>query len=73
MTSPVSQKIADDVMALPSEDRLAIATQLWRSLDGTNEIVADLTAAQRADDLAKGRVKPATQSEVFRNARAALG
>lgn len=60
-------------MTLPEEDRLALATQLWQSFDGTHEIVADLAAAQRADDLAKGRVKPATQSKVFRRARAALG
>ena len=72
MPSSASRKITTEALGLPEDDRLVIATELWRSLGGADEVVADLVALQRSRELAAGNVKAKTQAEVFGNARRAL-
>ena len=46
--------------------------EVRRRLAELDEENADSVALARADEMAAGSVKPKTQAEVFRNARAAL-
>ena len=61
-------EILDELARLTPVEREEVRARL-AELDEEN---ADLAALARADELARGTVRPKTQAEVFRNARAAL-
>jgi hypothetical protein len=68
-----TQQITDAALHLPERDRLDVAAALWKSLGGNEEAIADLAALARAHQLDSGKVQPKSHTDVFRNARAALG
>jgi len=67
------QQITDAALHLPERDRLDVTAALWKSLGGNDEAIADLSALARAHELESGKVQPKSHTDVFRNARAALG
>jgi hypothetical protein len=67
------QQITEAAMHLPERDRLGVTAALWKSLGGNDEALADIQALSRAHELDSGHVQPKSHSDVFRNARAAIG
>jgi putative addiction module component (TIGR02574 family) len=74
--SNVAEQVTASALALPENERLAIATALWKSLKSSADIpdeeTADLISLGRGQELTDGTVKPIRHEDVFRRARSAL-
>lgn len=66
------QQVTEAALRLPQRDRLRVAEAIWKSVGAPEETLNDLTALVRSHELESGKVTPKTQTEVFKNARAAL-
>jgi len=67
------QQVTEAALSLPEGDRLRVAAAIWKSVGASEEALNDLAALVRSHELESGQVTPKTQTEVFKNARAALG
>lgn len=67
-----SEQITDAALRLPDRERFELATAIWKSLGASDDVLADLTAFIRAQQLDSGRVAPRTHAEVFGRARTAV-
>ncbi len=67
-----AKQVTEAALQLPEQDRLQVASAIWKSMGGTDEHLADLIARARAQDFETGKVTPKSQAEVFQEARAAL-
>jgi putative addiction module component (TIGR02574 family) len=74
--SSAAQQVTATALALPENERLAIATAIWESLKShaaiPDEETADLISLGRGRELADGSVKPVRHEDVFKRARSAL-
>lgn len=68
-----AKQVTEAALKLPEQDRLQVASAIWKSMGGASEHLADLAALARAHDFDAGQAKPKTQTEVFAKARAVLG
>jgi hypothetical protein len=68
-----AKQVTVAALKLPEQDRLQVASAIWKSMGGTDEHLADLAALALAHDLDTGKVTPKPQAEVFQKARAVLG
>jgi len=73
-------EITDQIMALPPAERVAIAQEIWHSLEAEEATIspesdaeAVYTARQRDQELSRGEVPPRAHNEVMRSARRAIG
>lgn len=62
-------EITAAALQLDEPQRFDVTAQLWLSLGGDAETLADLVAARRAREIDEGRVTLLTQAEVFAAAR----
>lgn len=67
-----TQQVTEAALQLPERDRLSVARAIWKSFGASDEVLADLMAFARAQELDEGKVAPLTQNDVFARARAAL-
>ena len=67
-----AKQITEAALKLPEQDRLQVASALLRSMGGTDDHLADLSALARANELDAGKVAPGSQKEVFQKARAVV-
>jgi hypothetical protein len=67
-----AKDITEAALNLPERERMRVATAIWKSVGASEEALADVEALVRSRELETGMVKPKTQAEVFRNARATL-
>lgn len=65
-----AKQVTEAALKLPEQDRLQVASAIWKSMGGTDE---HLAALARAQDFETGKVTPKSQAEVFQKARAVLG
>lgn len=68
-----AKQVTEAALKLPEQDRLQVASAIWKSMGGTDEHLADLAALARAQDFETGKVTPKSQAEVFQKARTVLG
>ena len=75
MSSALAELI-DQVLALPSDDRLVVAQRVWDSLEQFNgedvEQAWTAEADRRWEDIEQGRVECVPAAEALRKARSAL-
>jgi putative addiction module component (TIGR02574 family) len=65
---PVTKKLIDEVLSLPVEERVRIATTLLESLNVPNPAIDKkwaVVAKRRLEELRSGKVKPIPGDEVF--------
>ncbi len=67
--SPRHQKLIDQAMALPPDERADLAERLWASLEGEQrrqiETAWSEEVERRSGELAAGKVKPIPADEVL--------
>ena len=68
-----AKQVTEAALKLPEQDRLQVASAIWKSVGGSDDQLADLIALARAHELDTGKVTPKSQAEVFQKARAVLG
>jgi hypothetical protein len=68
-----AKQLTEAALKLPEQDRLQVASAIWKSVGGTEAHLADLAALARAQEFETGTAKPKTQTDVFAKARAVLG
>lgn len=68
-----AKQITEAALKLPEQERLQVASAIWKSMGGAEAHLADLAALARAQEFETGKAKPKTQTEVFAKARAVLG